>query len=79
MCLAVPLRVVEIGIDGQAVVERGARQWQVGVDLLDTIAPGDYVIVQHHQAIVRLDADEAGRTLELLEQIASALKPGTAG
>jgi hydrogenase expression/formation protein HypC len=68
MCLAVPLRVIEI--EGKmARVESGGAQTRCRVDLLGDVAVGDYVLVHAGLAIGRLDEEEAQETLRLLRQL----------
>ena len=75
MCLAVPVRVVELLDGGQAVVDAGGVRKEVNVSLVDEVAVGDYVILHVGFAINRLDPDEAERTLELFRQMGEAVPP----
>ena len=75
MCLAVPLRVVELHPDGNAAVEAGGVRTVVSLSLVDGVAPGDYVIVHAGFAINRLDVAEAEKSLALFAEIAATLKP----
>lgn len=67
MCLAVPMRVLEIHGD-EGTVELGGIKRRVGLQLLDNVQPGEYVIVHAGFAIQRLDEREAKKTLDLLAQ-----------
>jgi len=73
MCLAVPVRVVELLDDEQALIDVGGVRNRVSLALVDDVAVGDYVIVHTGFAIARLDVDEAERTLALFEEIAQTL------
>ncbi len=65
MCLAIPVRVVEL-LDGeQALVELDGIRKPVSLALVDGVQVGDYVILHVGYALSRLDPDEAARTLEL--------------
>lgn len=75
MCLAVPVRVVDVLEDGQAVVDLSGVRSRVSTLLLDRVEPGDYVIIHVGHAIARLDVDEAERTLELFREITSHVEP----
>ena len=75
MCLAVPVRVIELLPGEQALVEVGGIRNQVSLALLDGVAPGDYVIVHAGFAIVRLDVAEAEKSLALFAEIAAQLGP----
>ena len=71
MCLAIPMKVVEI--DGSvAQVEEGGVRREARVDLIDGVKLGDYVIVHAGVAIDRLDPEEARETLKLFEQMLKA-------
>ncbi len=63
MCLALPVRVVELRTGEVALVDAGGVQKEVSVALLDAVEPGDYVIVHVGHALTRLDPEEAERTL----------------
>ena len=68
MCLAVPMKVIEI--DGPiAQVEEGGVRRPARVDLIDDVKVGDYVIVHAGIAIERLEPEEARETLRLFEEM----------
>jgi len=68
MCWAVPARLIEInGSTGK--VELGGMSRQVGLQLIDAPAVGDYVLVHAGFAIQKVDRKEAQETLRLLEQV----------
>ena len=68
MCLAIPMRIMEL--DGAvALVETGGVSRRVRLDLLPEAGVGDYVLVHAGMAIARVDADEAERTLSLLRNM----------
>ena len=59
MCLAVPMKVVEIN-NNTARVEVGGTQRMIGLDIIDPKPNiGEYVIVHAGFAIVKIDEDEA--------------------
>ncbi|MBK6472386.1 MAG: HypC/HybG/HupF family hydrogenase formation chaperone [Betaproteobacteria bacterium] len=72
MCLALPVRVVELVGDSDAIVDLGGIRKQISLALVDGVVPGDYVILHVGYALSRLDPDEAARTLALF---ASAGEP----
>lgn len=74
MCLALPVKVIELRDGDLAVVDAGGVRKEVSVALVDGVAPGDYVIVHVGHALARLDPDEAARTLEVFA--AAGLAPG---
>lgn len=68
MCLAVPMKLLEVtGTSGTVELE-GVRR-TVSLDLLEGAAPGDYVIVHAGFAIERLEPGEAQRTLDLFREL----------
>jgi hydrogenase expression/formation protein HypC len=69
MCLAIPMRIVEIeGLTGVADVDGISRK--VRLDLLPEVELGDYILVHAGLAIARVDAGEAEETLSLLRKLA---------
>ncbi len=69
MCLAIPMRIIEI--DGAAAVaEVDGVTRAVRLDLLPEVALGDYVLIHAGLAIARLDAEHAEETLSLLRTLA---------
>lgn len=70
MCIALPVRVVEL-LDGQnALVDLDGVKKTISLALVDDIQPGDYVIVHVGYALSKLDTDEAEKTLALFAEIA---------
>ncbi|MCF6154326.1 MAG: HypC/HybG/HupF family hydrogenase formation chaperone [Candidatus Brocadia sp.] len=66
MCLAVPMKLIKNnGITG--VVELGSLKKEIGLQLLEDVKVGDYVIVHAGYAIQKLDEKEAAETIALLE------------
>ena len=72
MCLALPVRVVEIGAGPAgdwAIVDLGGVKKEISLALLDDVKVGDYVILHVGYALSKLDPDEAARTLALFSAI----------
>jgi hydrogenase expression/formation protein HypC len=72
MCLAIPGKILEareIGGFRVGRVEFGGVTRDVYLDYVPEAQPGDYVIVHVGFAISQVDAEEARRTYELLEQM----------
>ena len=68
MCLAIPVRVVElVGEDGAVVDLDGIRK-SISLALVDDVRVGDYVILHVGYALSRLDPEEAARTLALFAE-----------
>jgi hydrogenase expression/formation protein HypC len=68
MCLAVPLRVLEIH-EGQATCGYGGIRVGARLDLLDDVAVGDWVLVHAGFAIAKVDPVEAEDTWALLAEV----------
>ncbi len=68
MCLAVPMKVVEIDGPIAQVEESGVRR-AARVDLVEGVKLGDYVIVHAGIAIERLEPEEAEKTLALFAEM----------
>jgi hydrogenase expression/formation protein HypC len=71
MCLAIPVKVIEILPDQQAYIDLSGIRKQISTALLDSVAVGDYVILHVGYAIGKLDAEEAERTLAMFGEIAA--------
>ncbi len=68
MCLAVPVRVVELGEGDATIVDLGGVRKEISLALVDDVAVGDYVILHVGYALTKLDPEEAERTLALFAQ-----------
>jgi hydrogenase expression/formation protein HypC len=68
MCLAVPAQIVEINGNRGIVETRGVRV-DIGLDLVDDIKLGDFVIVHAGYALEKLNDREAEKRLLLFEQL----------
>lgn len=68
MCLAIPMRLIEI--DGTiAVAEVDGVTRQVRLDLLPEAVLGDYVLIHAGLAIARVDAEHAAETLSFIREL----------
>ncbi len=73
MCLAVPVRVVDVPEEGKARVQVGAGENHMEISTIllpEPPRPGDYVIVHAGFALRALDAAEAEESLKIFRQIA---------
>lgn len=70
MCLAVPMKLLEIGSDGKAMAEVDGIRHAVDVSLLETPRTGQFVIVHAGYAIETLDEDRAREILDLFSAMA---------
>ena len=69
MCLAIPVRVVELRPDQMALVDVGGVRKEISLALVDDIVVGDYVVLHVGCALQRLDPHEAEETLQLMAQV----------
>ncbi|MCE1245349.1 MAG: HypC/HybG/HupF family hydrogenase formation chaperone [Firmicutes bacterium] len=70
MCLAVPVKLVEI--DGKkGKVETGGVVAEIGLAFIDEPQVGDYLIIHAGYALEKIDPEEAQKTLKLFEEIAA--------
>jgi len=73
MCLAVPVQIVELLDNDQAIADMGGVRKPISTALLDEVAVGDYVIVHVGFALSRLDPEEAAETLKLFAEMAEVI------
>ena len=70
MCLAVPMRVIEI--DGpRGVVESSGVRYEIRLDLVGDVRIGEFVLVHAGYAIQVMDEEAAAEQLTLLEHLLS--------
>jgi hydrogenase expression/formation protein HypC len=74
MCLAIPGRVVDVVDQANrlAKVDVAGVRRNVNVGLLDSVEPGDWVLIHVGFALSKVDEDEAQATLRLLQQMGEA-------
>lgn len=65
MCLALPVKVIELGAGDTAIVDLGGVRKEISLALLDDVTIGDYVILHVGYALSKLDPEEAAKTLAL--------------
>lgn len=70
VCLAVPVRIVEIQPGDVGVFEIEGALNEVRLSLLDDVLVGDYVLVHAGFAIEKLDEEDALKTLAMFDEIA---------
>ena len=66
MCLAIPMKVVDIMGD-EGLVELEGIKRTIGIQLVSDVRVGEYVIVHAGFAIEKLDEETAQETLRLLK------------
>ncbi|WP_363345701.1 HypC/HybG/HupF family hydrogenase formation chaperone [Methylocystis echinoides] len=70
MCLAIPVRVIELLPEQMAKVSLDGVSKTISTALVDNVAVGDYVILHVGFALSKVDAEEAERTLAMIRNIA---------
>ncbi len=70
MCLAVPMKIIEINGDDTGKVEANDATYNVNLSLIDKPQLGDYVLIHAGFAIDRLDQEEANKRIELFKELA---------
>jgi hydrogenase expression/formation protein HypC len=70
MCLGVPVRIVEKHGSVGIAEYKGIRR-EIGLDLVDQVQPGDWVILHAGFAIQKIDQEEAQKTIRLFEELDS--------
>lgn len=69
MCLALPAKIVSINEQTDtALVALGEVQKEVSLALVDSVSPGDFVLIHVGYAINTISPDEAERTLQLFAE-----------
>jgi len=68
MCLAVPMKIIEINGTDAVAEQEGVRR-KVRVDFLPDLTLGEYVLVHAGIAIERVNEAEAQETLRMLREL----------
>jgi hydrogenase expression/formation protein HypC len=68
MCIGVPVKIVKI-YGNNGIAEYGGVKRKVGLQLIEDINVGDWVILHAGFAITKLDEQQAEETLQLLKQV----------
>ncbi|MEW6140060.1 MAG: HypC/HybG/HupF family hydrogenase formation chaperone [Thermodesulfobacteriota bacterium] len=74
MCLAIPMRLVEMTGEGTGRVDAGGVRTDVSLMMVPQAQVGDYLIVHAGFGIEILDQEEARIRLELFKEIAEATR-----
>ena len=75
MCLALPVKVIEVGrgpAGDMGLVDLGGLKKEISLALLDDVQVGDYVILHVGYALSKLDTEEAERTLALFAEMSDS-------
>lgn len=73
MCLSIPAKVVDIN-GNIADVSVGGTIFKAGLQMVENVKVGDYVLLHTGFAIQRISEEEALETLEILREMKDAMK-----
>lgn len=76
MCLAIPMKVIQVG-ESECLAELRGLATKVRTDLVWDVKPGDYLLVHAGFAIQKLDETQAQETIRLLDQITQSTPGGS--
>ncbi len=69
MCLALPAQVISTNPELEtAVVALGPVKKEISTALLDSVAPGDFVLIHVGFALHKVSPEEAERTLAMIRE-----------
>jgi hydrogenase expression/formation protein HypC len=73
MCLAIPVQVLSVDADAEtAIVALGPIKKEVSIALLDSVEPGEFVLVHVGYALHKVSPEEAERTLAMIREAGEA-------
>jgi hydrogenase expression/formation protein HypC len=73
MCLSIPAKVVDIN-GNIADVSVGGAIFKAGLQMVENVEVGDYILLHTGFAIQKISEDEALETFRLLKEIEDAMK-----
>ncbi len=74
MCLALPAKVVTVNTQTDtAVVALGEVQKEISLALVESVKPGDFVLIHVGYALNKVSPEEAERTLQLFAEAGLSL------
>ncbi|MGQ1784939.1 MULTISPECIES: HypC/HybG/HupF family hydrogenase formation chaperone [unclassified Saccharicrinis] len=68
MCLSIPAKIISIKGD-KAEVRIGNVNYSAGLQMIEDIKVGDYVLLHAGFAIQKIDEEEAKLTLQIFEEM----------
>lgn len=68
MCVGLPAKVIRVK-DGMAIVDASGARREVSAELLDSLDPGDYVMVHAGIAIARITDNDEDETASVMETL----------
>ena len=68
MCVGIKARVSDVE-NGMAVIDNSGVRRKISSELIEDLAPGDYVMVHAGIAIVRVTGDDSEEASEVMEAL----------
>jgi hydrogenase expression/formation protein HypC len=68
MCLSIPVKIISIK-DDIAEVSAGGTIFKAGLQMIEDVKPGDYVLLHAGFAIQKISEEEAEETIRLFKEI----------
>jgi hydrogenase expression/formation protein HypC len=68
MCLSIPVRIISIEGD-MAEVSAGGTVFKAGLQLVEDVKPGDYVLLHAGFAIQKISGEEASEISDILKEM----------
>ena len=68
MCVGLSAKVVSVN-EGTAVIDASGAKREVSADLIETLEPGDYVMVHAGVAIAKITDDDKNETDRIMESL----------
>ena len=68
MCVGLSAKVVKVQ-DGMALIDADGARREVSAKMLDSLEPGDYVMVHAGIAIAKITEDDDEQSDELIEEL----------
>jgi hydrogenase expression/formation protein HypC len=75
MCLAIPLKLIEIN-DDIGTIESGGIRRKVNLSIVENPKVGDFIIMHAGFAITIMDQEEGEKTLDLIKDWLEQEEPG---
>lgn len=72
MCLSIPAKVVDIN-DNMADVSIGGTIFKAGLQMVENVEVGDYILLHAGFAIQKISEEEALETLKILNEMKDAM------
>ncbi|MFO8235828.1 MAG: HypC/HybG/HupF family hydrogenase formation chaperone [Bacteroidales bacterium] len=68
MCISIPAKIISIQ-ENMAKVSMEGNEYSVGIQMLDDVKVGDYVLIHTGFAIQKISEQEAKETLKIIEEM----------